>query len=101
MSAPGWQNKPVYDHAHQWRIRGAGTSHEMLWEKRVDDYCRQQNLGEWRQLAQDRKVWQVHGHGFVLANSVIPDENLLPFNHVDVVAAGVETPWTDEYLWLQ
>ena len=27
-----WRNKPVYDHAHQWKIRGAGTSHELLWE---------------------------------------------------------------------
>ena len=96
-----WRNKPVYDHAHQWKIRGAGTSHELLWEKRIDDYCRQQNLGECRQLAQDRKVWQQMQHGFVLASSVIPDENLLPFDNVDVVAAGVETPWTDEYLWLQ
>ena len=96
-----WRNKPVYDLAHKWKIRGAGKSHELLWEKRIDDYCRQQNLGEWRQLAQDRKHWQQLQHGFVLANSVIPDENLLSFNHVDVLAAGVETPWTDEFLWLQ
>ena len=34
-----WRNTPVYDLAHKWKIRGAGTSHELLWEKRIDDYC--------------------------------------------------------------
>jgi len=37
----------VYNRFHQWKLRGSGRAYDLIWEKRLDEFCDAQNWNWW------------------------------------------------------
>lgn len=96
----------VYDKLHQWKLRGSGRAYDMIWEKRLDEFCIAQDWNWWV-MAQDRETWNQWRWHFVRhyqgwwCNGLATSRFENQFDEFGRWECCQTTPWTGQDLWLQ